>query len=222
MSDDLNDGSSFIRAKQSTKPAFHGWAPGWYVGKCNDCGCYFQGDKRAYQCADCAYGTGKVKRHEAGWRRRILETSVKADEAKSEAFCDGLDQQKTETTVYGIRQQQRDGSYRWLSRTGHFVEDTVGSCIATFSSHTEAIYTLYLQHAAASRNCDVVPYPATGAAKLTTIDLSPINRVELIDHTKTMEGRAWVRGSIYGSPVEVELDVQDEGRTLKIFVRDRE
>ena len=42
-----------------------------------------------------------------------------------------------------------------------------------------------------------------------------VDRFEVIDDT----GRAYVKGSIYGSPVKVELDYQDEGRTLKVFVR---
>jgi len=43
-----------------------------------------------------------------------------------------------------------------------------------------------------------------------------VDRVELIDGID----RAWVKGSIYGSPVEVRLlSIQDEGRTLKIFVK---
>lgn len=35
-------------------PAF-GWAPGFYMGKCDDCGYAFMGDKRASRCAICAY-----------------------------------------------------------------------------------------------------------------------------------------------------------------------
>lgn len=41
-----------------------------------------------------------------------------------------------------------------------------------------------------------------------------VNRFEVIDET----GRAYVKGSIYGSPVKVELSYQDDGRTLKVFV----
>lgn len=32
------------------------------------------------------------------------------------------------------------------------------------------------------------------------------------------EGRAYVKGSIYGSPVKIELSLQDDDRTLKVFV----
>lgn len=42
-----------------------------------------------------------------------------------------------------------------------------------------------------------------------------VDRFEVIDDT----GRAYVKGSIYGTPVKVELDLQDDGRTLKVFVR---
>lgn len=50
------------------------------------------------------------------------------------------------------------------------------------------------------------------------VDLSKVDRFEVIDET----GRAYVKGSIYGSPVKVELSVQDDGRTLKVFVDKRE
>lgn len=45
-----------------------------------------------------------------------------------------------------------------------------------------------------------------------------VDRFEVIDDT----GRAYVKGSIYGSPVKVELSYQDDGRTLKVFVKPRE
>jgi len=49
---------------------------------------------------------------------------------------------------------------------------------------------------------------------MNNIDTEKIDRLEVIDET----GRAYVKGSIYGSPVSVELSVQDDGRTLKVFV----
>ena len=45
-----------------------------------------------------------------------------------------------------------------------------------------------------------------------------IDRVEVMDQ----EGRQYVKGSIYGTPVKVELSIQDGGRTLKVFVTPRE
>lgn len=45
-------------------------------------------------------------------------------------------------------------------------------------------------------------------------ELDRVDRFEVIDDT----GRAYVKGSIYGSPVKVELSYQDDGRTLKVFV----
>ena len=44
--------------------------------------------------------------------------------------------------------------------------------------------------------------------------LEKVDRFEVIDET----GRAYVKGSIYGSPVKVELSYQDDDRTLKVFV----
>ena len=38
------------------RPAFRGWAPGGYNPRCARCGQRFSGDKRAWECADCAYG----------------------------------------------------------------------------------------------------------------------------------------------------------------------
>jgi hypothetical protein len=46
---------------------------------------------------------------------------------------------------------------------------------------------------------------------------SKVNRIEVIDET----GRAYVKGSIYGSPVSVKLSFQDDDRTLKIFVKEK-
>ncbi len=43
---------------------------------------------------------------------------------------------------------------------------------------------------------------------------SNVDRFEVIDQT----GRAYVKGSIYKTPVKVELSLQDDGRTLKAFV----
>lgn len=45
-----------------------------------------------------------------------------------------------------------------------------------------------------------------------------IDRIEVIDET----GRAYVRGSIYGTPVSIKLDYQDNGKTLKIFVEPKQ
>jgi hypothetical protein len=45
-----------------------------------------------------------------------------------------------------------------------------------------------------------------------------VDRFEVIDET----GRAYVKGSIYGTPIRIELSLQDDERTLKIFVSDRE
>lgn len=44
-----------------------------------------------------------------------------------------------------------------------------------------------------------------------------VDRFEVIDDT----GRAYVKGSIYGTPVKVELSYQDDDRTLKVFVSKR-
>ena len=46
-----------------------------------------------------------------------------------------------------------------------------------------------------------------------------VNRVEVIDWTSSAEGRAftkWIK-----SDMNVGFDIQDDGRTLKIFLTDR-
>lgn len=55
-------------------------------------------------------------------------------------------------------------------------------------------------------------------AKLESIEQAykNVDRLEVIDET----GRAYVRGSIYGIPVKIELSYQDNGKTLKVFVEE--
>ena len=48
--------------------------------------------------------------------------------------------------------------------------------------------------------------------------MKKVNRVEVIDHTKSVEdggGRAYVK---WEDELDVAIDIQDEGRTLKIFI----
>ena len=44
-----------IFGKSSDLPPKHGWETGFYSCRCNRCKETFQGRKRAYECADCAY-----------------------------------------------------------------------------------------------------------------------------------------------------------------------
>lgn len=37
------------------RPRIHGWCPGEYITSCILCKSLFIGDKRSYNCADCAY-----------------------------------------------------------------------------------------------------------------------------------------------------------------------
>lgn len=41
--------------KRDSRPQRFGWAPGNYCATCLECDAKFIGDKRALQCADCAY-----------------------------------------------------------------------------------------------------------------------------------------------------------------------
>lgn len=49
-------------------------------------------------------------------------------------------------------------------------------------------------------------------------EITKINRFEVIDHTSTGEGRAYIkRGNL-----EIEFSLQDDNQTLKIFITDGE
>ncbi len=51
-----------------------------------------------------------------------------------------------------------------------------------------------------------------------SMDTSKVSRVEVIDHTNTVEdggGRAY---TFWGKSAVVDLSLQDEGRTLKVFI----
>ena len=54
------------------------------------------------------------------------------------------------------------------------------------------------------------------------MDTSKINRIEVINHTEKGEfGRAFTYWSEYKNGIKnpkVEIDVQDDGKTLKIFI----
>lgn len=41
--------------KDDNREPRYGWAPGRYLCRCQQCDAPFSGDKRATQCADCAY-----------------------------------------------------------------------------------------------------------------------------------------------------------------------
>jgi hypothetical protein len=50
------------------------------------------------------------------------------------------------------------------------------------------------------------------------MDTTKVNRVEVIDHTKSFEqggGRAYV---FWEDEANVEIQLQDDGRTLKVFI----
>ena len=47
--------------KQDTRPAIGFYAPGEYICRCMTCSAQFIGDKRALQCADCAYSAAAGK-----------------------------------------------------------------------------------------------------------------------------------------------------------------
>lgn len=46
----------FMQTKKDERPKLDGWAPGNYTNTCQMCHKEFVGDKRAFFCAQCAYG----------------------------------------------------------------------------------------------------------------------------------------------------------------------
>lgn len=59
MSDRLTEANRAIyesrHPKEDRRPRRGGWAPGKYMNECRKCHAIFIGDKRAIDCADCAY-----------------------------------------------------------------------------------------------------------------------------------------------------------------------
>jgi len=52
------------------------------------------------------------------------------------------------------------------------------------------------------------------------INLTKITRFELIDPSRGEGARIWVGGPPYDeTPIDIDASVQDDGRTLKIFVK---
>ncbi len=58
------------------------------------------------------------------------------------------------------------------------------------------------------------------------MDTSKVNRIEVIDHTKSLEdggGRCWTFWNEYDKAdkknPKVEVQLQDDGRTLKVFIQ---
>ncbi len=88
----------------------------------------------------------------------------------------------------------------------------VGTVVAKDTAEDEkaALMTMVLEH---RRNLFkaliLAKFKENNMRKLILVD-----RLEVVDET----GRAYVKGSIYGSPVRVELSLQDDDRTLKVFV----
>jgi hypothetical protein len=54
-----------LQWKEDARPRRYGWAPGKYMNTCVDCKCTFIGDKRALECADCAYARPDAPRQDA-------------------------------------------------------------------------------------------------------------------------------------------------------------
>ena len=58
-----------ILGKESPKPKKGGWATGKYSVICSKCKERFIGDKRARECADCAYGENEWDKRKSEFER---------------------------------------------------------------------------------------------------------------------------------------------------------
>lgn len=90
----------------------------------------------------------------------------------------------------------------------------------TFASEVEGILEEVLEYQRGIRTDRIIgTSPKKALAKIVALheQVPDPDRFEVIDET----GRAYVKGSIYGSPVKVELSYQDDGKTLKVFVSER-
>lgn len=87
--------------KEDTRPAYGAWAPGKYYNRCTECGCQFAGDKRATNCADCAYAAKPMKIIETS--RTVIENKLLAalndDSSKVAAL---LTEQDVSDLIHGL------------------------------------------------------------------------------------------------------------------------
>lgn len=97
---------------------------------------------------------------------------------------------------------------------------------ATIIAHASSIYNLDVTLASRKRVIKTMSKASEDYTKriydiLQVEDPSltkKVNRLEIIDES----GRIYVRGAMYGTPSEIKLSYQDDGRTLKVFVKDKE
>jgi len=69
---------NFDNLKLDTRPALRGWAPGAYCCRCRVCEQEYMGDKRSYECADCAYKAEEAKAQELqAYLRFNLNSEIK-------------------------------------------------------------------------------------------------------------------------------------------------
>jgi len=72
--------------KTETTERKGGQAPGQYCCECSDCGLFYMGDKRSWQCADCAYANPLVDReHEIN---RVFEKALSYTSERVESEID--------------------------------------------------------------------------------------------------------------------------------------
>lgn len=62
----------------------------------------------------------------------------------------------------------------------------------------------------------VLGYPCCPRCGLS-MDTTKVTRVEVIDHTKPL-GEGGIVYNIWDDTIKVEVQLQDDGRTLKVFV----
>lgn len=97
---------------------FRGWAPGKYLCKCSICQDTFAGDKRAYHCADCAYGQQSPQ--ESAAIQKVVATPPKVEateerDTEASVCADILRRQEFGLRKYGVSVANNPLSLReWL------------------------------------------------------------------------------------------------------------
>lgn len=114
----MSSDKQFKRWKEDSRPARNLWAPGKYVQTCPKCGDSYMGDKRAEECADCAYKMSDVYG---------IYGTIGADKGKMLAYmrfdgCEPLCINKEDYDAWGVSAVWKD-LYDWREEEGRTLSD---------------------------------------------------------------------------------------------------
>lgn len=101
-----------------------------------------------------------------------------------------------------------------VDNLAEYLEIKIGEASTLFYDNDENVFNEERAKSIVSNmflDINILVYEALNA-KFNNVD-----RFEVIDES----GRSYVKGSIYGTPISIEVSLQDDSRTLKVFVDDR-